>query len=309
MRRLCLTFRARTSDGFAGFGFVDMKFRFRIRLFTPDEYQPLRSVPLWLWLALPMLLGVQLWFHQFQGEPEADVRALQLSKPPPVNLLRAASMGEPSAFGRLLMLNLQGFDNQQGTSIPFRELDYHILGDWLDAIVALDEKADYPHFSASKVYTSTSDNERRRVMVEWVRRQFVGAPNRRWEWMAYAANTANYVLKDQELALELALELQELTTPGAVPNWARQMAVFFYENLNEYEASVSMLSNLLEAGEVTDPQEFVFLMERLEGLVKEMISRGEVSDRAEIEKIQSRLNALRGKFVEQFGVELQGEEG
>ena len=274
--------------------------RFRFRLLVKDEYQPLSVIPVALWLLLVFMLAAQLAFHHFSEEARADVRKFHLSVPPPEGVLQAAAFGDGPALARLLMLNLQGFDNQQGRSLSFRELDYGRLGEWLDRIVALDERSEYPHFSAAKIYTNVADDGRRRTIIEWVRRHFRDEPDVRWEWMAHAANFAQHVMKDQSLAISMARELREKTTPGAVPGWARQMEVFLLENKNEYEAAASLLFNLLQAGEVTEPIEFSFLLGRLEGMAKTMIERGEVRTPEEIDKIEARLDQLKGMFVAQF---------
>ena len=275
--------------------------RFRFRLFLKDEYRPLRAAPRGLWAAGILALAAQLCLHKYASAPQVSERDLQLSRPPAEILLHAAAFGDSPSLGRVLMLNLQAFDNQQGVSILYTDLDYDILGLWLDRIVALDEKSEYPHFTAAKIYTAPPDEPRRRKMVEWVRRHFRAAPDERWEWMAYVTNLVRYQIKDESLALEMAREIRALTSPGKTPGWARQMEVFFLENDSEYAASANLLANLLEAGEVTDPSEFSFLLTRLEEIVEKMAHRGEVRSTAELRKIQEQMRALREKFLAQYG--------
>ena len=278
----------------------------RFRLFVQEEYQPLSVVPWWLWLMSILSLGGQLGFHYYvQEPPRADKRLFLLNKPPNDNFMQLAALGDPVFLGRFLMLNLQSFDNAQGQSASFRDLDYDSLSEWLDRIVALDRRSAYPHFSAAKLYASVADEQKSRQMLRWVQRHFADAPELRWEWMAYAANAAQYNLKDPELALELALELRDKTKPGEAPGWARQLPIFFLENKNEYEAAVAMLANLLEDGEVTDEHEFLFLIERLDGLVKDMIGRGEILNEKAFQEINQRILELRQKFAAQFGVTIE----
>lgn len=275
--------------------------RFRFRLFVKDEYRPLRAAPRGLWALMAFALAMQLWFHQHLGPPKVSERELQLSRPPAEELLHAAAFGDPFALARALMLNLQAFDNQQGVSIKYGDLDYDILGLWLDRIVSLDEKSGYPHFTAAKIYTSPKDEARRRKIIEWVRKHFRERPNERWEWMAHATNFVRHQMKDGPLALEMAREIRALTAPGKVPGWTRQMEAFFLENDSAYKASASLLANLLAAGEVKDPAEFSFLLQRLEEIAKKMALSGEVRDAAEIDRIDAQLRGLREKFLEQFG--------
>ena len=280
---------------------MSRKRRFRFRLFVKDEYRPLRVVPRGLWLALTGAFIAQLWFHDYIGPPKVSARDLQLSHPPAQELLHAAAFGDTLSLGRILMLNLQAFDNQQGVSIKYTDLDYDILGEWLDRIVSLDEKSEYPHFTASKIYTGPPDEERRRKMIAWGRKHFRERPNERWEWMAYLTNFVRYQMQDNALALEMARELRDLTEAGKVPGWTRQLNVFFLEADNEYQASATLLANLLAAGEVKDPAEFKFLLDRLEEIAEKMVRDGEVRSESEIDKIESQLHNLRDKFLEQFG--------
>ena len=276
---------------------------FHFRLFVKEEYKPLRSVSPLLWGVVSLMLAAQLGFHALQGAPKISSRDLQLSEPWSGNILNMMALGDASVLGRVLMLNLQSFDNQQGVSISFNDIDYDKLGQWLDSIVALDERAEYPHFSAAKIYASVNNKERRIKMVSWVRRHFKDAPNERWEWMAYMTNLAKHILKDDALALEMSREIRELTTQGEVPGWTRQLEVFFLENANEYEASASLLANLLDAGEVTDPVEFSFLLDRLQDIINGMIESGQVRNEAQIDAIEQRIEQLRQKFLQQHGIE------
>lgn len=286
--------------------------RFRIRLFVQEEYRPLSAAPRWLWLLAAAALGAQLFFHyELKEPPKADKRLFLLHKPPDENTMRLAALGDPVFLGRLLMLNLQSFDTAQGQSASLNDLDYDSLGEWLNRIVELDPRADYPHFSAAKIYAQLKNPEKSRQMMRWVQKHFQDDPNGRWEWMAYAAQTAKYNLKDENLALELALDLHDRADPATTPLWARQLPAFFLENKNEYEAAASMLANLLDEGEINDEHEFVFLIDRLEGMVKTMIERGEIKNEAEFQKIQQRILDMRKQFAAQFGVtveEFDGEE-
>lgn len=280
------------------------KRRFRFRLFVREEYRPLRDAPWWLWTLAALALAAQIYFHaRLQEAPEAQEASLRLSEPPSEASLRLAALAEPEALARALMLNLQAFDNQQGQSIPFAKMDYDVLGRWLDRIVALDERAAYPHFSAAKIYASVADESRQRKMVEWVRHHFPAAPAARWQWMAHATNVARYDIEDFELSKAMARELREGTAPDEAPGWARQMEVFFLENEGAYESSATLLSNLLEAGEVSSPTEFAFLLGRLEDIVKSMAESGQIKDRNELQQIQTRMDSLRELYLSQHAAE------
>jgi hypothetical protein len=221
--------------------------------------RPLSRVPRPALVLLAGALALQIGWQVLQPKPSA--RAEALSAPPTTATLRALAFGEPIAFAAVLTLHLQAFDNQPGISIPFSQLDYGRVGEWLDAILRLDPVSQYPLLMAAQLYGQIPDPTKQRRMCEFVRRQFEMNPNRRWRWLAHCAIMAKHRLGDRQLALAFAEAIARSATQA--PNWARQMHIFVLEDLGEAEAAAILLGGLLASGEVTDPQEIHFLMERL----------------------------------------------
>ena len=195
------------------------------------------------------------------------------------------------------MLSLQMHDSQPGVTIPFNHLDYDRVAQWLDAISGVDPKSDYAFFNASKIYIVAPDIEKKRKMILWVSKEFKKNPNKRWEWMAHNTTLAKHHVKDHDLALSLAKEIRQYTTKGKVPDWARQLDAHLLLTENELEASAGLLLNLLEEEQVTDPQEFTILFERLEKILAEQITAGEISSE-EAHHYVDQLDMIRNRFVE-----------
>ncbi|MGH8615637.1 MAG: hypothetical protein ACREYF_27365, partial [Gammaproteobacteria bacterium] len=164
------------------------------------------------------------------------------------------------------MFWLQAFDNQPGISIPFRELDYRQVIGWLERVLRLDERTQYPLLAASRVYAEVPVPTKQRQMLEFVYQQFLSDPNRRWPWMAHAAFVAKHRLKDLPLALKYARALTNYATGAKVPHWVQQMQIFVLEDMGEVESAKVLLGGLIESGTITDPHELRFLEERLQGL-------------------------------------------
>jgi hypothetical protein len=181
-------------------------------------------------------------------------------------MLRAASLGEPVAAAKWLMLRLQAYDNQPGISIPFLSLDYGRVITWLERILALDPGSQYPLLSASRLYAEVPDPVRQRQMLDFVFRKFLEDPNRRWPWLAHAAIIARHRLKDLPLARTYAEALRTRATGLDVPHWAQQMDILLLADMNEVESAKVLLGGLLTSGRVTDQHEFHFLNERLKEL-------------------------------------------
>ena len=159
-------------------------------------------------------------------------------------------------------LYLQAFDNQPGVSIPFLDLHYARVLQWLRAALSLDPESQYPLLMASQLYAQVPDPARRRLMLDFVYEQYFLDPERRWPWLAHSAIMAKHRLNDPALALKYARAIAE-HSPGA-PAWARQMHIFVLEDMGEYEAAKILLGGLLASGVVTDRHEQILLQESLQ---------------------------------------------
>ena len=204
------------------------------------------------------------------ARPAPVARAEALGPPYPAAATRALSGNEPIAAAQLAALYLQAFDNQPGVSVPFRDLDYVRVEQWLASMLALDPRGQYPLMMASQLYAQVPVAAKRRAMLDFVHRRFLEDPDRRWRWLAHAAIMAKHRLRDPELALRYAEDIARHAR--SAPGWARQMRIFILEDMSERQSATILLGGLLAEGEVTDPQEIRFLTERLEALKAAEIS-------------------------------------
>lgn len=224
--------------------------------------RPLSCVPKPVLLLLTLGLALQVFCHF--NLPGQSAKAQELAAPPSTDALRAASFGEPVALAKILTLRLQIFDSQPGIMLPFRRLDYTKVEAWLERMLELDPRSQYPLFMASRLYGEVADPARQRIMLELVYRRFADDPNRRWPWLAHAAVVAKHQLKDLPLARKYAQAIRLQATDPAVPSWARQMEIFLLEDMNELDSAKILLGGLLDSGRITDPHEVRFLKERLQ---------------------------------------------
>ncbi|MCI0400336.1 MAG: hypothetical protein L0Y67_02065 [Gammaproteobacteria bacterium] len=168
-----------------------------------------------------------------------------------------------------MMLWLQAFDNQPGISIPFKDLDYDKVTGWMELILELDPRGQYPLLAASRVYGEVPVEGKQRHMLDFVYRQFLLDPNRRWPWLAHAIYVAKHRLKDLPLALKYARAMTLYARGDNVPQWARQMEIYVLEDMGEAEGAKVLIGGLLESGTITDPHEIRFLTERLKRIEEE----------------------------------------
>lgn len=215
-------------------------------------------------MMLALGLAAQLAWHW--GVPQVTPRASALPPAPATATLQLASIGDPIALAKLLMLYIQAFDYQSDSRIPYRDLDYAEIETWLQRILRLDPGGQYPLFVASRLYAEVPDEKKQRQMLDFVYREFALDPNRRWPALAHATAIAKHKLKDLPLARSYAAQLQSRITDPTVPEWARQMEIFVLEDMNELETARIMIAGLLRSGRITDPAELRFLDQRLREL-------------------------------------------
>ena len=230
--------------------------------------RPLADVPRWVVAGLSAALVLQLAAAFLRPPPAA--RAGDLGPAPAANALRLAALGEPIAAADLLMLYLQAFDYQAGTRVPYRDLDYDRLVEWLGRILALDPLGQYPLMSASRLYAEVPDPAKQRKMLDFIYREYLRDPNRRWPWLAHATIVAKHELKDLPLARKYAVALQQNTTSPDAPLWVRQMEPFILEDMNELEAAKILIGGLLASGQVKDRRDFELLDRRLKQLEEKL---------------------------------------
>ncbi|NVM78543.1 hypothetical protein FHW83_004371 [Duganella sp. SG902] len=233
--------------------------------FPPSTTRPrLRRAPRGTLLAVLLALAVQIGWQASRPPPRA--RAQDLPPPPSLASLRLAALGDPVALSKATMLYVQGFDEQAGISIAWRDLDYHKVAGWLRRVLELDPRGQYPLLAASEVYGAVTDPARARLMLDFVYARFGEDPDRRWPWLAHAALVAKHRLHDLPLARSYARAIRLQATGPQVPPWARELEIFIAEDMNERDSARALIGGLLRSGQITDPHELRFLSDRLDQL-------------------------------------------
>lgn len=229
------------------------------RLSRITQQRPASDVPRACLWVLGAGLALQLLWHTWLPDPQAQARALPA--PPPDGYLRLLGFGEPAVLSRLVSLWLQAFDNQPGISIPFVALDYERVVAWLGVSLRLDPGNSYPLLAATHLYAGVPEAAKARRMLAFIEGEFQRDPHRHWRWMANATLIAKHRLNDLPLALSLARQITN--TPAQVPGWARQMQIFVLEDMGELEAAEMLIGGMLASGAVTSRHEQIFLDQRL----------------------------------------------
>lgn len=226
--------------------------------------RPVKDVPVVIIFLIIFSLTAQFVFQINSPVTNPEIRPLP--EVTSAKKLKLLGMADNIAVAKMTMLWLQAFDNQPGISISFKQLDYRKLADWLNVILELDKRTLYPLLAASRIYSEVPDNNRKRIMLEFVYEKFLADPNRRWPALAHAVYVAKHRLNDLPLALRYAEALAKYATSREVPFWAKEMNIYVLEDMNEIESAKVLIGGLLASGEITDKHELKFLQDRLQRL-------------------------------------------
>ena len=224
--------------------------------------RPIVQIPKPILIGFLALFGAQVLVHQYTALDRAN-QYRPLSQPFDSAIYKGLSMGSEHLFSYLLAIRLQLHDNQAGKHIRYRKIDYSRLVNWLEQIHRLNRQSEYPMMLASRVYSQTRDKERLRIILAYIDRGFMTNPQLHWRHQAEATVIAKHKLEDLELALKMAQKLSDQPASVAMPRWARDMQFLLLGDLNEFETALVIITALLQSDAVKDPDEKIFLQEKL----------------------------------------------
>lgn len=233
--------------------------------------RPLADVPKPVQWFLVLALCSQILWHGLQEPIQAEKYDLSIPFSTPSYVI--GSLGEPIAAAKILNLWLQAFDNQPGVSLSFHQLNYQRVTKWLDTILELDPRGEYPMLVASRVYGNIQNPEKQRKMMDFVFEKFNQNPDKYWRWLANAIITAKHELKDNKLALKYANALSEKATGEDVPYWAKDMKIIVLEDMGHIEAAKVLVGALISSNEITDIYELNFLTQKIKDLEQKALEK------------------------------------
>lgn len=224
--------------------------------------RPLLQLPLPLLIGFLLVFAAQLLWH-YRIEVQTNLEYQPLLSPFDASTYSGISMGSEQLIGYLLAIRLQLHDSQAGRNFSYARIDYEVLRDWLEQITQMDVTSEYPMLLASRVYSQTDDNDRLRIMLEFIENHFDLDPQLHWRRLAEASVLAKHKLGDLPLALRMAEKLDAQPASVVMPQWARDIRFLLLAELNELESAITIIQALLQSGSITDPDEKRFLLEKL----------------------------------------------
>jgi hypothetical protein len=207
-------------------------------------------------------MGIQICYHHV-GKPDFATSYRALAPPFDASVYRGIAMGSEQLLGYLLAVRLQLHDSQAGRHFVYSQIDYGVLIDWLEQITLTSTGTEYPMLLASRVYTTTRNQQRLRLILDFIQRRFEDDPELHWRRLAEASVIAKHRLADLELALKLAEKIANQPAHLKIPPWARDIQFLLLAELNELESAIAIIQSLLQTNAVRDPDEKRFLESKL----------------------------------------------
>lgn len=224
--------------------------------------RPVMSLPAPLLVGFAVLLLLQIFIHH-QDRAGLSLDYQTLDAPLDLEFYQGLAMGSEQLLGYLLAIRVQLHDSQAGRHFLYSQIDYNRLIEWLNRVTELSPGTEYPMLLASRVYTTTKEPGRLRLIIGFIQQRFEDDPELHWRHMAEASVVAKHRLGDLELALAIAEKLARQPAELNIPRWARDIQFLLLAELNELESSIAIIESLLRSDAVYDPDEQRFLESKL----------------------------------------------
>lgn len=212
-----------------------------------------------------LLLQAALWQNNLHHKPQLEI----VPSVPSAVAVKAIAFGDNQFFFRVLGFYIQNFGDTFGRYTPLKDYDYAKLNRWFKLLDTLDNTSDYMPSMASYYFSQSQHPEDNRYIVDYLRSHAKGRLDKKWWWQAQAVYIASHKLKDQKLALELALPLVHSQN---LPLWVNQLAAFIYEQQGEFASALGVMQQIQENIKNIPPSELrymeYFVKERLGALDK-----------------------------------------
>lgn len=190
-------------------------------------------------LALIALLGAQtaFWWHLRNERPPMEI----IEAPPGRAAVHALSLGDEEVFFRFLGLEVQTAGDLFGRFTALYKYDYVRLGEWLELLDTLNSRSDLIPTLASYYYSQTQYVPDVRFVVNYLHDHAKHDLAHKWWWQLQAMYLANHKLKDHELTLEIAHELEGRRD---LPVWVQEMPALIYEQRGEMESALRIMQDI-----------------------------------------------------------------
>lgn len=209
----------------------------------------LRANGLYLVFIAALALNIGFWLHSKHIREAWE----NVPFPPSREALSIMSLGDDEVAYRMTGYFLQNLGSSAGRSEALKDYDYNRLERWLFAANELDPYSNYIPYLVAYFYSASQNPEQVRYLINYLDANGHVDRPQKWRWSAQAVYLAQFIIGDNDLALEIAQRLALI--PGAA-DWARQLPALVNLKMGNKEAAYGILLTMLDKErESLDPAE------------------------------------------------------
>jgi hypothetical protein len=145
----------------------------------------------------------------------------------------------------VLALKIQNAGDTFGRFVPLKDYDYEKLYKWFKILDSLNNQSRIIPSIASYYYSQTQTPKDTIHLIKYLEEFASRDINKHWWWMYQASYMAKMVLKDLDLALELAYKLSQNQDKDA-PLWTKQLPAFFHAKMGNDCESFFIINSILK---------------------------------------------------------------
>lgn len=207
-----------------------------------DDIVPCKTLPGFLGFygkfLVCLLFQVLFWSQTWYVSPSMEMV-------PPVPGEKEAqifAMGDKQLYFRWHAFNIQNAGWTYGRDTPLRELDYNKIYYWFKLLDVMDDESNFVPALASYYYSRTEKVSDIRYLVAYLHEYAGHRLVEKWWWQAEAVHLADHKLNDRDLALEMALPLQNI---HGIPIIIRELPAFIYERRGEMKEARRVMEEIM----------------------------------------------------------------
>lgn len=200
------------------------------------------SYKLFFWLFM-LFFGLQFVFWQKTHDIKPDFELLEAA-PSPASL-KFQALGDDEFLYRILATKIQNAGDIFAGFVALKHYDYERLYDWFMALDRLNYNTNMTPALASYIYGSTKNPQKLRIIIDYLVKHGQNDLKNNWWWLFQGIYHASNVLRDDDLALEIAYILSENEDENA-PLWTRQMPAFIHAKKGDGCAAFGIIKKIID---------------------------------------------------------------
>lgn len=199
------------------------------------------------------ILLIQVFF----GRKNSNIKAFLEIVPTAHNdkTMKAFMFGDEEFFFRTKVFKIQNMGDTFGRFTALYKYDYKKLYDWIYSLDKINSKSNVlPALSA--YYFSQIQTEALRIYpIKYLIHHAEKNLKEKWWWLYQAAYLAQYLMHDNELAIEIATKLQKNVPQNAnIPIWIRNTLTLYLINTNKECEALRIIEGIINSYENLDKE-------------------------------------------------------